>query len=152
MSPTTKTNLPLPKGLASPLVALRPFAEEDADAILRACRDPLIRRFTLFPEPRNEAEVRAWIQGHAGARGRGVALDLAITRPVDDVVVGAVGLVGLAFEHRRAQAGFWLAPSARGQGLATEALRLLSAWAFSPPLELGGTVISMPTCSDGALP
>jgi [ribosomal protein S5]-alanine N-acetyltransferase len=126
--------VPLPAGLASPLVALRPFGEEDAGAVLRACRDPLIRRYTLFPPPNDEDEVRAWIRGQADARKEGIALDLAITRPGDDAtVVGAVGLVGFAFEHRRAQAGFWLAPSARGQGLATEALRLLSGWALSSP-------------------
>jgi hypothetical protein len=39
----------------------------------------------------------------------GDALDLAIARRGDDLLLGAVGIVNWAVEHRRAAAGYWLA-------------------------------------------
>lgn len=50
--------------------------------------------------------------------------------------VGAVGLTAPALEHRRAEIGYWIAPGARRRGIATAAVRLLSAWALGPPLSL----------------
>ncbi|HWI22563.1 MAG TPA: GNAT family N-acetyltransferase [Baekduia sp.] len=124
----------LPDGLADERVRLRPFVAGDAPAVFEACRDPLIRRFTSFPEHRGVADVSSWIEGQPGQRDRGEALDLAITLRDDDTVVGAVGLGETAFEHHRAAAGYWVAPGARGRGLAVAALRLLSGWAFDGPL------------------
>jgi RimJ/RimL family protein N-acetyltransferase len=52
-----------------------------------------------------------------------------------DDPVAVLGEVGLAHLDRagRAEVGFWLAPQARGRGLATSAVRLLTAWALHAP-------------------
>lgn len=133
---TAMAPLPLPEGLADDVVRLRAFRESDAAAVFDACRDPLVRRFTLFPEPRHVGDTRAWIRGQAARRERGESLDLAVTAAGDDAPIGAVGLVRIAPEHRRAEAGYWIAPHARGRGRAAAALRLLSRWALAPPLDL----------------
>ena len=54
----------------------------------------------------------------------------------DGALLGAVGIACWDAEHRRAEAGYWLAPEARGHGFAARALELLTDWAFRPPLEL----------------
>jgi [ribosomal protein S5]-alanine N-acetyltransferase len=119
------------------------FEEGDAAAVFDACRDPLIRRFTTFPEATHEDEVREWIRSQAGQRERDEALDLAVTGARDGALLGAVGLGPFALEHRRAAAGYWLAPGARGRGFATAALRLLSDWAPSSPLSLARVELQM---------
>jgi len=128
--------LPLPRDLADDLVALRPFVPQDATTVYEACRDPEIRRFTSFPEAQDVSQTRAWIETQPGMRERGQALDLAIVPIGEPTPVGAVGLTAPAFGHRRAEIGYWIAPGARRRGLATAAVRLLSAWALGPPLSL----------------
>jgi ribosomal-protein-alanine N-acetyltransferase len=135
--------LPLPEGLSDELVRLRGFEEADAVAVFDACQDPLIRRFTTFPEAKHPDEVREWIRSQADQRRRGGALDLAVTARGDGRLLGAVGLGSFVPEHGRAAAGYWLAPGERGRGFATAALRLLSDWSLSSPLSLARVELHM---------
>ncbi|PWI16359.1 GNAT family N-acetyltransferase [Streptomyces sp. Act143] len=54
----------------------------------------------------------------------------ALVRREDDRAIGGIGFHGAPDEDGRAEVGYDLAESARGQGYATEALRALSAWAL----------------------
>jgi RimJ/RimL family protein N-acetyltransferase len=54
----------------------------------------------------------------------------AITVPPSDRCVGQVG-IQFDLGARRAEAFYWLDRGARGQGLATEALDLVTTWAFA---------------------
>ena len=54
----------------------------------------------------------------------------AIVLPPSDVCVGHIG-VQLDFGMRRAEAFYWVAPQARGRGVASEALELVTRWAFA---------------------
>jgi len=128
-------SLPLPS-LGDDVVALRAFRPDDATAVFEACQDPLIVRFTTFPTAESPDGVRMWIAGHRNLRQRGEALDLAIVPRSDKRLLGAVGIGDWHPEHRRAAAGYWLAPWARGQGIAARALSMLSGWALAPPLSV----------------
>lgn len=130
------TALPLDFELADDHVRLRAFVPADAPAVYAACRDPKIRRFTSFPEAQDESETRAWIETQPSRRERGEGIDFGIVPAGELGVVGAVGLTAPAFEHRRAEIGYWIATGARRRGIATAAVRLLSAWALGPPLSL----------------
>ena len=105
---------------------LRPFAPADRDAVLEACRDPEILRWTAFPDPFTGATAESIVR-EAGARWRdGTVLEVAI---VEDARL--IGATHLAFhEEWRASVAYWLARNARGRGLATRAVRLLLRWAF----------------------
>jgi len=46
------------------------------------------------------------------------------------VILGGGSLYGIDLEQGRAAVGYWLAPSARGRGVATHATRLMARWAF----------------------
>ncbi len=93
---------------------------------LTASRDPLVPRFTGVPENQTEEQLRAFIDSHAG----GEALSLVIADSESDEFLGAVGLMRFDWPKRRAEIGYWLAPAARGRGIATHAVRLLSRWAL----------------------
>ncbi len=61
---------------------------------------------------------------------------LADKAPGRSSVWGEVGMRGFDPVARRAEVGWWLAPHARGRGVAAAAVDLLVGWALAPPLDL----------------
>ena len=114
--------------LAGPRVTLRPFRTGDARAVAEACRDPDIPRFTMLLTGLTEAQAAAWIEQGLAWWKRGIAR-FAIVVPPDDRCVGQIGLQ-VDLPARRAEAYYWLDRAVRGQGIASEALELVTRWAF----------------------
>lgn len=108
---------------------LRPFRIDDAKAVAESCRDSDIPRYTLMLEDMSEQDARKWILRGIARWSLGVAR-FAVTLPPSDVCVGQVGM-HLDFEARRAEAFYWLDRDARGQGIASEVLELVTRWAFT---------------------
>jgi RimJ/RimL family protein N-acetyltransferase len=85
-------------------------------------------RFTRVPDPVPEGWLDEWFERYEQGRRDGTREAFAI---VDDE-----GFVGLALapsierEERTVELGYLVVPKARGRGIATEALRALTAWAF----------------------
>jgi len=109
--------------LSDGVVALRLPEERDLAAIQRGIADPdVIRSFgrpTLTAEQLLELNRRRWDEG--------VSATFAICDAANDCV-GHV-FVNLS-DALRGSIGYWLLPEARGKGLATRAVRLLSRWAL----------------------
>jgi RimJ/RimL family protein N-acetyltransferase len=117
-------SLPMPDPpLSDGVVVLRPPDERDLPAIERGLIDPaVVRAFGasgLSAEELLELNRRRWRNDEA--------VTLAICHAAG-VCCGHV-FVNMA-ASRRATIGYWLLPEARGQGLATRSVRLLSAWAL----------------------
>jgi RimJ/RimL family protein N-acetyltransferase len=112
------------------LIVLRPPREEDVGAVVAACRDPAVPRWTTIPAPYGEADARAWMAGHEAMRREGRGVCFGITRVQDDRLIGAIDLVVLSWPHACGELGYWLAPEERGRGLAVRAVRLVSDWAL----------------------
>jgi RimJ/RimL family protein N-acetyltransferase len=107
-------------------LGLRRLVAADRDALLRACQDAEIPRWTGFPDPFTGQAADAML-AEADARWRdGQTAELAIVH--DDEFVGGIHLTFYA--DWRASVAYWLAAEARGSGLATRALRLLTSWGF----------------------
>ena len=106
------------------VVVLRPWAPADAQALAAAWAEPDIARWTAVPADRSLAAAARWIEGWDVRRQRGLALDLVIVHVGQPGVV--LGEVGAVFVTRPPQMGWWLLPAARGQGLATRAVRLFA--------------------------
>jgi RimJ/RimL family protein N-acetyltransferase len=109
--------------LSDGVVTLRLPEERDLAAIERGIADPdVIRSFgrpTLTAERVLELNRRRWDEG------------ISATFAICDAAGGCVGhaFVNLGNSHR-GSIGYWLLPEARGKGLATRAVRLLSRWAL----------------------
>ena len=97
----------------------------DLPAVVAACQDPEIPRFIPYvPVPYGEHEGRAFLESVERAWNESDERTFAVCGD-DDTLVGAV-TVRL---HEGGTVGYWLAPSARGQGLMTEAVQAVVRWA-----------------------
>jgi RimJ/RimL family protein N-acetyltransferase len=105
-------------------IVLRDWSQDDLPEIVRCCSDPLVPRFIpVIPTPYTTADGERFLER---SRTNPDELNLAICGH-DGQLLGAIG-VSLRSDPGVAEIGYWLAPEARGRGLATRALRLLSAW------------------------
>lgn len=115
-------------------VRLRGYAETDVDDLAAACADPLIERFLPhLPHPYTLADARWWIRAGAPAQWAAGDAAYAIADPTIDRLLGTVGLGRLRPGPGGApqgEVGYWVAPWARGAGVATAATRTLAGWAF----------------------
>ena len=111
--------------------ALRPWRDEDIAAIVRACQDPEIARWTRVPEHYGEVDAQAYLLERDASLRAGATAPFAIVAS-DDLgrLFGSVSILRLAWEHLRGEVGYWLAAEARGAGHATRAVSLACRWAF----------------------
>lgn len=112
--------------LASDRIALRPFRDGDAAHVARSCQDPLITKFTFMSEGLTLLQAREWIANRNQRWPEGLA-SFAILRNGSDIPLGQVGAL-FDWTVKRAEVFYWLDSEARGQGLATEALNLVTDW------------------------
>jgi RimJ/RimL family protein N-acetyltransferase len=108
--------------------ALRPWRETDLDALVEACQDRDIVRWTRVPPHYGEADARAYLLQRYDATFAGLTAPFAIVDPRAGDLLGSISLVRFAWEHARGEVGYWLARPARGQGHATRAVRLICGW------------------------
>ncbi len=112
--------------------ALRGWRDEDVDAIVHACQDPEIARWTRVPERYDEVDAQAYLLERSASLRAGATAPFAIVASPDlDQLLGSVSILRLAWEHLRGEVGYWLAPEARGAGHATRAVELACGWAFA---------------------
>lgn len=124
--------LPLPEHLADDVVALRALRDGDAEDLVRGLDDPDVARFTLrVPTPYTREDAEEFLEAAVRRREEGEELDLACADPETGRLVGGVSLHAIDLLQRVAEVGCWTAPWARGRGVATHAVRLLSRWALT---------------------
>jgi len=126
------SKLPVPDpDLGNGVVLLRRWGLEDAHAIVRACEDPEVSRFSpVIPFPYSESDALGWLGIQEPMRERGEGIDLAVVDGASGSVLGAIGMGCVSWMHRTAEIGYWLAREARGRGHMTAAVRLFAGWAF----------------------
>lgn len=100
-------------------LTLRPFTFADAPIVQQCVSDfEIARNVRSIPHPYPEGGAIAWIEAQCGRFDRGDGVLFAI-----DEGGRLVGAIGLTIERadRRAELGYWIAPTDWGRGLATEA-------------------------------
>jgi RimJ/RimL family protein N-acetyltransferase len=112
-----------------PEVRLERLDERWLDAVNDLVADPEVLRFTRIEEPPPEGFARSWIaayetgrrdgsrEGFAAVDGDGRFLGLGLAPEIDR-------------EAGELELGYIVAAHARGRGVGTEILRLLTRWAF----------------------
>lgn len=126
VSPTSR--LTAPRGAHGAGQTLREWRPGDESALIASTQDTSIQRFTTMPRFTTEPEWSAWIDARREDALEGRALFLAVETPSGPV--GSVNIIRLEEANRKAELGFWLAPSHRGQGIMTIALGEMSRWCF----------------------
>jgi RimJ/RimL family protein N-acetyltransferase len=111
-------------------VALRPWRDTDLLALVEACQDSEIGRWTAVPSPYAERDALQYLTRVEPDRRAGRELGLAIVDAPDGAVLGSCGLARLDWEERKGEVGYWVAAEARGRGVGSRATRLLSRWAL----------------------
>jgi RimJ/RimL family protein N-acetyltransferase len=109
---------------------LRLPREADAPAIAAACRDPEIGRWIPIPVPYAIEDARAFVAFTAEEWSTGREPTFVIADTADRALLGALAVHRHVDEPGKAAVGYWLAPEARGRGVATRAVQLVVRWAF----------------------
>jgi len=119
-------------------VVLRPWQPGDVDALVEACADPDISRWTTVGWPYTADDARAFLERSDCGWRSGRTASFAVTAATDAVatagtVLGAVDVkLPPVDPPRSGEGGYWVAAPARGRGVATAALKLVASWALGP--------------------
>jgi len=110
-------------------IRLEPLGAEHVPAVEALLDDPDSLRFTRVPEPVPPGFASAWFERYEEGRRDGSREAFAIVDD-DGSFLGLALAPQIDRETRTAELGYLVAPEARGRGVATDALRELTAWAF----------------------
>jgi 8-oxo-dGTP diphosphatase len=120
-------------------LTLRPLRLADAEDMHRLVNDwEVTRTLAEIPYPYPRALADEWIASTLGQMAEGTGYHLAITGK-EGRTETLVGLVGLRVDRgtRNARLGYWVGRKFWGHGVATEAAKRLTSWAFANlPLDL----------------
>jgi RimJ/RimL family protein N-acetyltransferase len=118
-----------PVVLAAGPLRLRPWREDDIDAVWAAFQDP---------------DIILWNGGGVASRVEALALlgrridwssgdhaSWAVVDPATDEVLASVSLHSIDRQQGDAEIGYWTAPGARGRGVAAGAVDVVCRWAFA---------------------
>src|SRR4051794_19575607 len=124
-------SLPPPEGLERDGIALRKLRARDAKPYVAAFReDPLLGVTVGAEQDPTEAWARRFIARQPALRARGEYLGLVVTDATGRPFLGHVMLHTVAWQHKRAEIGYWLVPGVRGRRIGQTAVSLLVEWAF----------------------
>jgi RimJ/RimL family protein N-acetyltransferase len=114
-------------------VTVRPWGEEgDAEAIVVACNDRAIAEFLdMIPQPYTRSDADAYLEACRIGWRESTFANFAVV--VDGRAVGSIGVRWKDPDHGVAEVGYWVANEARGKGVCTRALRLVSGWVLGRP-------------------
>ncbi|MEO6143153.1 MAG: GNAT family protein [Dermatophilaceae bacterium] len=108
---------------------LRPLSEADADDVADACQDAETLRWLPLPRPYTRANAE-WFIATFGPTQRESGAGIVFAIESDGRLAGAIDLKHVNWASKVAEVGFWVAPWARGRGVASQATRALSLWAI----------------------
>jgi RimJ/RimL family protein N-acetyltransferase len=111
-------------------VRLVPFAERHLAAFAAMLDDPDVKRFTRLPVPAPPDFPRTWLARYEQGSREGTSYAFAI-EDGEGEFLGCAMAFGIEEEAQSGELGYVVAPAARGRGVGTSALRLLTEWGFT---------------------
>jgi RimJ/RimL family protein N-acetyltransferase len=127
------------------VIRLRRFVAADAPAVARACDDEVSARFLPgLPFPYGEEDARAYVAWCDELWHEAQRFPFAVVDPATDALLGAIDVRPVG---GGSDVGYWIAPWARGRGVASRALRLVVDIAFR---DLGAKQLELETHLDNA--
>lgn len=115
--------------LVDKALMLRPWHLDDVCAVHEICQDPAIQEFTTVPVPYTRDIAEHWIRSSPQKYLEREKISLAGVR--NGEIALSVSLHSIhEFDHV-GEIGYWVSPSARGEGLASHAVTMLTEFAFA---------------------
>ena len=111
-------------------VRLVQFSERHLSAFEAMLVDAGVKRFTRLPVPTPPGFPRTWLARYDQGRRDGTSEAFAIVDDADGFL-GCAMAFGIEADEGKAELGYIVAPAARGRGVATAAIRLLTDWGFT---------------------
>ena len=111
-------------------IRLRELAAADTPGVFAVFGDPEVTRFMDVVTRVDTAHAREMIEEVQALARRDELYQWGIALRASDEIVGTITLASLDPNNRRAELGFALARGQRGQGYATEAVRVVLEHAF----------------------
>lgn len=112
-------------------VYIRPYRQEDADALLAAVRESMDEIQPWMPwchSGYSIEDARSWIETTRTGRANGTLYDFAIL--AGEELSGGCGINHINMMDRVANLGYWLRTTRTGEGIATSAVTQLLRWAL----------------------
>jgi RimJ/RimL family protein N-acetyltransferase len=124
-------------------IALAPLGAAHVALVEALTTDPDVLRFTRVPDPPPPRFVQTWLAAYEEGRRDGTREAFAIVGEGDGEFLGIAVAPQIDRTARTAELGYVVAPGARGRGVASEALGLLTDWAFALGMERLELLISV---------
>jgi RimJ/RimL family protein N-acetyltransferase len=112
-----------------PGVRLVPFDRGHLEGFRSLLGDPDVLRFTRFPLDPPADYPERWLDRYEAGRKAGKSAAFAIL--ADGAFAGIAVAPEIHADARTAELGYLVTPGMRGRGIASEALSLLTDWAFA---------------------
>ena len=110
-----------------------PFGREHLEAFTEMLTDPDVLRYTRVPDPVPAGFAETWAARYDEGRKGGTRRNFAIVDE-DDEFCGIAVAPNIDREEQTAELGYVVVRAARHRGIAVEALRQLTDWAFAEGL------------------
>jgi RimJ/RimL family protein N-acetyltransferase len=127
---TLQPIIPPDPPLSDGVVTLRTFRPEDVLPLHKNHVDAAVQAYMSIPRDQTLEATARWVTSRAQAMEDGIDASFAITRARSHEVIGSIGVDRSCDDPAIGSVGYWLFASARGRGLMTRALLLISPWAF----------------------
>ncbi|HEY5400065.1 MAG TPA: GNAT family protein [Trebonia sp.] len=112
-------------------VVLREFSSADLAMVQEMSTDPYVPQIGTLPPNASRQLALDYIDRQRGRLPEGTGFSFVIAEAGTGRGVGGIGLWLAALEQGRATAGYSVAPSARGRGVAAAALTALTSFAWT---------------------
>jgi RimJ/RimL family protein N-acetyltransferase len=122
---TIPTTIPT---LSDGVVTLRRPEASDVEALTAGCREPDVSRYTSIPSPYERHHAQAFVRDSARQWEHGASANFVIVDATTAELLGGCGLIRLDSPDRVSEVGYWLRGAARGRGVMTRAVHLVSEW------------------------
>lgn len=120
---------PVPS-LTDGVITLRLWTPDDVADVHAAVLDREIPRFTAIPANHTLEGVERWVNSRGEAMASGEDASFAVVDARTGELLGSAGVERSFDDPAIGETGYWVVASARGRGVATRAVRLITDWAF----------------------